>query len=499
MAKIKPPISEEKYKKILTGTSNVARNTGLALGDTVMSAVGLTDVVRDDMYKGSTADGFAIGGNVGGTIAKTALPLALSTVGVPPAVTAAGQQAIGGTANKALLDNQAEKEASKVARENQSLAYMSEPAKTKGLGSYVQYEKGGKTNHTVVNIEKDELEVNPKTGEIVSDYRNKPKHPKGKDIINLKGNVAVKEGNVIIPAKMRDAYMKGDKNMRLEIIHEVVEAQREREGTPKMIDGGLPIMETQLDTIEEFNPTFNAKGAGTPAAKTAGNNSLAGVDSGNLAGMASAVPNLIYGAQQTKESKKALEKLQKTPMARYSLAEQQQALGNAQNMENAAKARARFGFTPAEQANYQQSLARAQNTDFARAQQMGGANIAQAISASQNQQRINGLLDYASRNAGLQRQNQAQADQAGRYTNQMLGQLASQKNAQTNVDIQNRIRQEEALGRALSQGRTNVTNATGSLAGFGTLAGSQALGASTPAPSTSNIDAASLQKLIGAV
>lgn len=71
-------------------------NAGKAYADTYLGAVGLDNVIKDDMYKGYGADQFQQIGDIGGQVGKAALPVALSTAGVPPQATMAAQGVIGG-------------------------------------------------------------------------------------------------------------------------------------------------------------------------------------------------------------------------------------------------------------------------------------------------------------------------------------------------------------------------------------------------------------------
>ena len=95
--------------------------------------------------------------------------------------------------------------------------------------------KGGQTLKALINVEKNELEVNPKTGAIVKDFKDKPYHPENDDMINLKGNTRAKLGNVIIPKNMRKEYLSSNQEGQMEIIHELME---QTNGSMKMQEGG---------------------------------------------------------------------------------------------------------------------------------------------------------------------------------------------------------------------------------------------------------------------
>lgn len=69
-----------KGGKFWEGLGNVAANTGLAVADTGLSALGASNVIKDDMYKGTTAQGFSTAGNILGGIAKAGAPMALNAL-----------------------------------------------------------------------------------------------------------------------------------------------------------------------------------------------------------------------------------------------------------------------------------------------------------------------------------------------------------------------------------------------------------------------------------
>lgn len=483
-------MAKNSLGKFANGAFNLAKNAGLAYADYQLSALGATDVVKDKYYSGDTADDFAKVGNIAGGISKTVAP-ALANVFVPGSGTALKgvQQGIGATVNQNELNKIQKDEQKKIAAENKAVApsFMGE-ANTSLGGSYSSYGKGGAPKEIVVNIEKDELEVDAETCEVMSDYKDKPKHPKGKDVVNLKGNVVVNKNSVIIPAKMREAYLKGDKKTRMGIIHEVLEAQKEREVTKKMEGGGVPWIGGGEPPIglEGYDPNSNlgypqygatqqtqqVQAQDPNSAQT--NLGIAGA----AAGTAAALPNLVFGSRQAKESKAALEKLQKTPMPKFGITpEQQQNLGRAYASQNRAEQMAKSGFTPEQEAAFNQNLAGANATRLANAQRMAGGSLAQATNAAINATNINALLDYAAKDAALKRQNIQYADQTGRYVNQAASDISGQRNLMTQTELNQRLNQERALGTALSQGRVNRTNAGSQIAGNLALGATQLLGA----------------------
>lgn len=162
--------------------SNIGLNELKATGDIGLSAVGANNVIPDSSYKGNSANFFKGESQIGGSIAKAALPLALSAVGVPPMVTSMGQKLVTNNINP---------------QDSNQPYYAAE---------------GGQVPQKTINVEKNELET--KNGKIIKDFKSKPKHPEDKTKIDPMGNVVADVGNMIIPSDMRDKYMEGDKLTR---------------------------------------------------------------------------------------------------------------------------------------------------------------------------------------------------------------------------------------------------------------------------------------------
>lgn len=77
------------------------------------------------------------------------------------------------------------------------------------------YAQGGQVNSQLINVEGQELEVDPQ-GNIVKDFKNKPPHPiQG---INPDGNIMATEGNIIIPKNLRKSYLTADRMKRKSIL-----------------------------------------------------------------------------------------------------------------------------------------------------------------------------------------------------------------------------------------------------------------------------------------
>lgn len=176
---------------------------------------------------------------------------------------------------------------------------------------------------------------------------------------------------------------------------------------------------------------------------------------GGMMGMSSQMGTTALGAMQTIGSLIMLNKLRKTPRARFGLTpEMQQSASRANQM-------AQGGFTGQEEANYLQNLSQMQNASFQNARQMSGGGLGRAISGGLSSQRIGALNQFAGQDASLMRQNVRYADQRGDV-------ITQQRNRQTGEDIRYRDMQEQAIGRSLQAGTTNLAssmNATQALGG----------------------------------
>lgn len=74
-------------------------------------------------------------------------------------------------------------------------------------------------NNRLINVEQDELEVNPNTLQIEQDFKNKPKHPQNKNMMNVNGNTLANKANIIIPANLREQYLNGTEDEKKRIIN----------------------------------------------------------------------------------------------------------------------------------------------------------------------------------------------------------------------------------------------------------------------------------------
>ncbi len=121
---------------------------------------------------------------------------------------------------------------------------------------------------------------------------------------------------------------------------------------------------------------------------------------------------LALGAFQTYMANRGLRNLQKEAMPSYSPTSQLIAANNrAQQMSQR-------GFTPEQEANFKTNLATTQNTAYNNAVSQSGGNLAQAINAGLKSQNINALNEFAAADASKRQQNIQYADSfANRFQN----------------------------------------------------------------------------------
>lgn len=192
-------------------TGQIAGNTGIALGDTVLGAVGLSNVINENAYMGPNADKWNTGGDIAGAVGKVALPMALEAAGVPPQATMAAQSAIGG------FNPAAPPTAQQVMANKQPTA----PGVNNDPMNY--FAQGGQTPTNVIEVEGNELEV--RDGKITKDFKKQPTHEKGGY------QYAAKPDHVIVPSRMRDKYMEADKTTRRTLEKNLVNDQIKREAS----------------------------------------------------------------------------------------------------------------------------------------------------------------------------------------------------------------------------------------------------------------------------
>lgn len=173
-----------------------------------------------------------------------------------------------------------------------------------------------------------------------------------------------------------------------------------------------------------------------------------------------AAPQLILGAYQTYQSSKALKELGKQQYPEYQVSpELQGAYQRAQAMSNQ-------GYSPEEQAQFQQQMARSQAGATRSALDVGGGNLARTISAGLQANQIGGINQFAAGGAQIKRQNIRNAQDLARA-------MQSQKNLATQSAIQRRQMLESAYGQAKQAGLSNIAS---SISGIGSMALESSLG-----------------------
>lgn len=152
------------------------------------------------------------------------------------------------------------------------------------------------------------------------------------------------------------------------------------------------------------------------------------------------------------QAKKGLEGLGAPPQ--YSIApEQQQAY-------ELARSRSRFGFSPEETAQFRQRMAQDISTGARNALDVGGGNLARAVSKIGTIQKLGAEGDFAAKDAAMQRQNIHDY-----YT--AAGQMAAQRNRITGGQREDYNRAQQAYGMAAQQ---QWQNAMGAVSDIGNAA-----------------------------
>lgn len=359
-----------------------------------------------------------------------------------------------------------------------------------------KFKSGGLNQYRTINIEKGELLVNPKTLEILDNYNDAPKHPEGKHEIDLRGNREVPVGMAIIPAKYAEEFKKATTERKKEIINSLPGFN----GNPKAAEGmydslGNPInLGTNVgafgttDTFSGYNPNSpgveqvyitNTNPYVSPTVDQVYNTvpqqqqapQGGGGGMGGIAPLVAAGTQLGFGLYQTIAANKALKKLGKEPYAMYNeqvQPELQSSYGAAQGRAADAALRSRYGLSQAQQAMYNQNVARDINTRMQRAQDIGGGNVGATVGTIMNANKIQAAQQQAALDAQLQMQKQQYADRAAQYAEGLAQRIAmarqGQQNQNTAFQQQLRLQKERAYGLAKQQGMQNMMNAPASYA-----------------------------------
>lgn len=346
-----------------------------------------------------------------------------------------------------------------------------------------KFKSGGLNQYRTINIEKGELLVNPKTLEILDHYNDAPKHPEGKHEIDLRGNREVPVGMAIIPAKFAEEFKSASPERKKEIINSLPGFN----GNPKAREGindsepSIYTGPTNYDWNSGLNASVGSQYSTVPVSQDLGSNAYmstpdygqrtSGGGMGGYAPLVVAGAQLGYGLYQTIAANKALKKLGKEPYAMYNeqvQPELQASYGAAQGRAADAALRSRYGLSQAQQAMYNQNVARDINTRMQRAQDIGGGNIGATVGTIMNANKIQAAQQQAALDAQLQMQKQQYADRAAQYAEGLAQRIAAarqgQQNQNTAFQQQLRLQKERAYGLAKQQGMQNIFNAPASYA-----------------------------------
>ena len=145
---------------------------------------------------------------------------------------------------------------------------------------------------------------------------------------------------------------------------------------------------------------------------------------------------MVTSGIKSYKANKALKELQKQELPQYSVSpEMRNAYGRAEGMTGR-------GFTPQEEAAFRANLATSENTARMNAMNQSGGNMSQAILGGLNARNVGALNQFAAQDASQRRANIAYADN-------LAGQLQQQENIKTGQEVNYRMTQEQAYGKAL--------------------------------------------------
>jgi hypothetical protein len=184
------------------------------------------------------------------------------------------------------------------------------------------------------------------------------------------------------------------------------------------------------------------------------------MDPAMISMLAQSMPNmgtLALGAIQTYMGMKGLKELKKQERPNYTVSPEMY------NSQQRSFINSKYGFTPQQTGNFNQQLGRNMVGNFRNQVNMGGGNLAQALSSRGNAQNLGALNQFANQDAALLNQNI-------RYNDQMNANIQNQLNRRVGQNVAYRMSDERAVGGSLQSGLTNLAsgmNSMGSNAGGG--------------------------------
>ena len=178
-----------------------------------------------------------------------------------------------------------------------------------------------------------------------------------------------------------------------------------------------------------------------------------------------AMPNigtLALGAVQTYMGMKGLKELNKKERPNYSVSPEMY------NSQQRSFINSKYGFTPQQTGAFNYQLGMNQVGNLRKQVDMGGGNLAQALSSRGNAQNLGAINQFANQDAALLNQNI-------RYNDQMNANIQNQLNRRVGQNVAYRMSDEKAVGGSLQSGLTNLasgmnsasTNAAGGGGGGG--------------------------------
>ena len=171
-------------------------------------------------------------------------------------------------------------------------------------------------------------------------------------------------------------------------------------------------------------------------------------------------------AKRLRKLEKEAKELDKTPAPEYELSPAiTKAYEEAQGIYAKGQQRAKYGYSPEEQASFANALARNQNVQMQRGQQAAGGQASRYIGSALAANNLQAASDFLARDAAFKQQKQNYADSLFGNVAGMARTLQSQQNQIQQNRIRRRELLENALGRGMSQARMNMYGAMYKTAG----------------------------------
>lgn len=172
---------------------------------------------------------------------------------------------------------------------------------------------------------------------------------------------------------------------------------------------------------------------------------------GLLIGAGAEAFNIAESLYKDNQAKKALNKLNETPISEVSVSpELQNSYGRSESMS-------KYGFSPEETVAFNQNLSRTQNTQFQAAKDIGGGQLSSTINNMDNASNINAINNFAAKGAGLQLEKI-------QYADELAGQIQNIKDRKVEDARNRRMTLESQYGGAIKQQQENISQGIGSIA-----------------------------------